>query len=89
MNFTSIVALSILGLAAALGVWRVLRRGSLGDRAMAFDLLASIVTCGVLVAAAGIGDGILLDLAVLLGLIGFLTSVTVARYVESRSKDEA
>lgn len=89
MTVASVVALAVLSLAAVLGVLRVIRRGSLGDRAMAFDLLASIVTCGVLVAAAGGGDGILLDLAVLLGLIGFLTSVTVARYVESRSKDES
>jgi multisubunit Na+/H+ antiporter MnhF subunit len=56
---------------------------------MAFDLLASIVTCAVLVAAAGSGDGILLDLAVMLGLIGFLTSVTVARYIESRPEDRS
>lgn len=88
MSSPSTIALVILGVAAALGVLRVIRRGSLGDRAMAFDLLASIVTCGVLVLASR-GDGILLDLAVLLGLIGFLTSITVARFVESRSKDES
>jgi len=89
MSTASVAALVLLGVAASLGVWRVLRPGTLGDRAMAFDLLASIVTCAVLVAAAGSGDGILLDLAVMLGLIGFLTSVTVARYIESRPEDRS
>lgn len=54
---------------------------------VAFDLLTSIVTCALLVSAAGDGDGLLLDLAVVLGLLGFLTSVSVARYIESRSGD--
>jgi multisubunit Na+/H+ antiporter MnhF subunit len=54
---------------------------------VAFDLLTSIVTCALLVSAAGDRDGLLLDLAVVLGLLGFLTSVSVARYIESRSGD--
>jgi multisubunit Na+/H+ antiporter MnhF subunit len=30
----------------------------------------------------------MLDLAVVLGLMGFLTSVTVARFIESRKDDQ-
>jgi multisubunit Na+/H+ antiporter MnhF subunit len=42
----------------------------------------------VLVAVADDGDGLMLDLAIVLGLLGFLTSVTVARFIESREKGE-
>jgi multicomponent Na+:H+ antiporter subunit F len=82
------VALSILAVAAVVGVLRAIIRGTLGDRAVAFDMLGAIVSCGVLVAVADNGDGLLLDLAIVLGLLGFLTSVTVARFIESRDKGE-
>jgi multicomponent Na+:H+ antiporter subunit F len=80
-----LVLLGILAAAAVLGVARVLRGGRLGDRAVGFDLLSAVFACALLVTAAETGDGLLLDLAVTLGLLGFLTSVTVARYLESRS----
>lgn len=88
MSALTWVALSILAVAAVVGVFRVIIRGTLGDRAVAFDMLGAVVSCGVLVAVAGDGDGLLLDLAIVLGLLGFLTSVTVARFIESRDKGE-
>lgn len=86
MTVTSIIFIPLVA-AGCLGVVRVLRPNRLGDRMVAFDLLTSIVTCALLVSAAGDRDGLLLDLAVVLGLLGFLTSVSVARYIESRSGD--
>jgi len=88
MSAVTWVALSILALAGVIGVARVIVRGTLGDRAVAFDMLGAIVSCGVLVAVADSGDGLLLDLAIVLGLLGFLTSVTVARFIESRARDD-
>lgn len=82
------VVLAVLALAAITTVWRIVRRSTLGDRAVAFDLLTSIITCALLVSAARIDDGLPLDLAVLLGLLGFLTAVTVARFIESREGEE-
>jgi len=88
MSAVTWVALSLLAVAAVVGVLRVIIRGTLGDRAVAFDMLGAIVSCGVLVAVADDGDGLMLDLAIVLGLLGFLTSVTVARFIESREKGE-
>ena len=82
------VALAILVLAGVVGVSRVIVRGTLGDRAVAFDMLGAIVSSAVLVAVAANGDGLLLDLAIILGLIGFLTSITVARFLESRDGED-
>ena len=88
MSALTWVALSILAVASVVGVLRVVIRGTLGDRAVAFDMLGAIASCGVLVAVAEDGDGLLLDLAIVLGMLGFLTSVTVARFMESRDKGE-
>ena len=78
------VILGVLAVSAVLVVVRIVRPGSLGDRAVALDTLTAVITCGLLVAAARSGDGLQLDLAVVLGLLGFLTSVTVARFIEAR-----
>lgn len=82
------VALAILVLAALVTVVRIVRRSPLGDRAVALDLLTAIITCALLVSAARADDGLPLDIAVLLGLLGFLTAVTVARFIESREGEE-
>ena len=88
MSGVTWVALAILVLAGVVGVSRVIVRGTLGDRAVAFDMLGAIVSSAVLVAVADDGDGLLLDLAIVLGLIGFLTSITVARFLESRDGED-
>ena len=88
MNWYGNVALAVLVLAAAVTVLRIVRPSSLGDRAVAFDLLSSVITCALLVWAAGADDGLPLDLAVVLGLLGFIASVTVARFIESREGEE-
>ena len=84
-----LVVLALLALAACVIVARIVRPGSLADRAVAFDALASIIVCGVLVDAARTNDGLRLDLAVALGLLGFLTSVTVARFIEIQDGQES
>jgi multicomponent Na+:H+ antiporter subunit F len=72
--------------AAALTVWRALRPGVLGDRAVALDTFTAIVVCGMLTASAVTEDHLYLDLVVVLTLLGFVTSVTVARFVERRGR---
>jgi multicomponent Na+:H+ antiporter subunit F len=84
MSAVAAVALGILAAAAFVAVVRALRRGSLGDRAVAMDAVTSVLTCGLLCAVAVGGNTVFLDLAVVLGLLSFLTSIAVARYVERR-----
>ena len=88
MTPAQIAALAILAVAAVVGVARVVRRSSLGDRAVALDTLTAVITCALLIGASHVDDGLMLDLAVVLGLMGFLTSVTVARFIESRKDDQ-
>jgi multicomponent Na+:H+ antiporter subunit F len=91
MNFEQALAvvLALLLVAACIIVGRILRPGTLADRVVAFDSLASIIICGLLVDAARSNDGVRLDLAVVLGLLGFLASVTVARFIELREGQDS
>jgi len=82
------ISLGLLVLAGALGVARIVRRTTLGDRAVAFDMLTSVLTCSLLVSAGYLRDGLLLDLAIVLGLLGFIASVTIARFIEARDGTE-
>ena len=88
MNAAEVFAIVLLVAAAVIGIARVVRRSSLGDRAVALDALTAVITCTLLVGASRADDGLMLDLAILLGLMGFLASVTVARFIESRKDDQ-
>jgi multicomponent Na+:H+ antiporter subunit F len=84
MNAAFSVALVILLVAAAIISSRAVRRGTIGDRAVAIDGLNALITCGLLVAAAITRNSMFLDLALVLGLLAFLTSIAVARFIERR-----
>ena len=89
MNVAAAVCLGLLVIAGVLGVARIVRRSALGDRAIAFDMLTSVLMCSLLVSAGYLKDGLLLDLAIVLGLLGFIASVTIARFIELRNRTES
>lgn len=84
MKISLVISLVVLLVAAALATSRAIRRGTIGERAVAVDALTSIITCGLLTTTALTGDAWFLDLALVLGLLAFLTSVTVARFIERK-----
>ena len=84
MNVATAIALGLLALAAAICFARAIRPGSLIDRAIALDGVISAVICGIAIAAVRTGSGISLDIALVGGLLGFLTLSTIARYVGRR-----
>ena len=84
MNTVYTICLSILALAAALVLLRLVRGPSVPDRIVALDVLLQVVVAGIAVGAAVNGSGSFLSLLVAVALLGFVGSVTVARYVERR-----
>ncbi|MEQ9179479.1 MAG: cation:proton antiporter [Nitratireductor sp.] len=82
------VALGLLSLSFLVTVFRVMRGPTLPDRIIALDMLVS-VAIGFL-AVIGIKTGITLyvDVAIALGLVGFLATVAFARFVMSRRAGE-
>ncbi|KKZ86883.1 cation:proton antiporter [Rhizobium phaseoli] len=80
----SSAALVILGLALLLTVWRVVAGPTLPDRILALDMLTGIAIGFIAVIAAKTGFFLYIDIAISLGLVGFLATVAFARFVLSR-----
>ena len=75
------LALGIVTLSVLLVPYRVLRGPSWGDRIMAFDLLSvNLVVLFVLMAVKG-HLLVMLDAALVLSLLGFLSTVALTRYL--------
>lgn len=83
---TVVVVICLVGLAVAAGMCllRLVRGPSVPDRIVALDALLIVVVAGIAVGAAATGDGDFLALLVAVSLLGFVGTVTVARFVERR-----
>lgn len=84
MNAVTNVALGLLALAAALNLARAIRPGGIVDRAIALDGVVSAIISGLGIWTVQRGDAEMIDVALVGGLIGFLTLATVARFVGRR-----
>ena len=77
--------LGILILAGVLALARVLRRGaSVAERIVALDLVLLIVVMSIGVFSIGRDTGAFLDVLVVVSLLGFVSTITVARFIERR-----
>lgn len=74
------LCLAILGVSAALTVYRMTVGPTMLDRVIAMDVLVAIVVCGLGVEAAFHRHATTLPILVVLSLIGFVGSVSVARF---------
>lgn len=83
---TVVVAIAYAGLvlAAGLCVVRLVRGRSVADRIVALDLLLVLTVSGIGVAAVATGKGVFLDVLIVTALLGFIGTVTVARFMERR-----
>lgn len=81
-GFAAAVVLPILGLALVLSVVRLARGPRLPDRIVALELMTSC-TVGIAVATAvAKGRSLYIDVALIVALISFLSTVAFARYLE-------
>jgi multicomponent Na+:H+ antiporter subunit F len=84
IELATTAALAGIGVAAGLCVLALVRGRSLADRVVALDLLLVMVVSGIAVGSARTGDGTYLDVLVVAALLGFVGTVTVARFIERR-----
>ena len=80
------VSYVVLGLAAALFAFRLLRGPSLADRVIGIDGLIVTGMALIIVQAMDTGQGAFLPSAVVLALVSFITTSVVARYIEGRGE---
>jgi len=81
LALATIISLGILSLAFVLTIYRIARGPSLPDRILGLDMLVSIGIGYIAVLAIKTGFSLYLDVAISLGLVGFLATVAFARYV--------
>ena len=74
------ICAGVLGLAALLLVVRISLGPTMLDRVVGLDVLVAVVICGLAVQAAVHRDTTTLPVLVVLSLLGFVGSVTVARF---------
>jgi multicomponent Na+:H+ antiporter subunit F len=85
-----LIALGLLCLSFLVTVYRFVVGPTLPDRVLALDLLVTIAIGFLAVIGVRTGFTLYLDIAIALGLVGFLATVAFARFIHSRGpKGEA
>lgn len=81
----TLAAYGLLAVALVLFAVRLWRGPTLSDRVVALDGMLLTGGSMILVNAADTGDGSFLMVAVMLTLVGFISTAVIARFIEGRS----
>lgn len=81
IDWATLIALVLLGLALAVSLVRIVIGPTLSDRVLALDLLTVVAMGFVGAVAIRTGQWLFLDIAIALALLGFLATVALARYI--------
>lgn len=86
---TEVILLSgaILVIAGCLATARVCAGPSLLDRVVALDMLLAIIVCGLAILAASTRDSTIVSVLVVVGLLGFIGSVSIVRFLDKDSSE--
>ena len=84
VSVSTAVCLVMLLAAAALCAARAVSPTSVPNRLVALDLLLVTIVLGIGVLVFRMRSGLFLDVLVVVSLLGFVGTVTVARFVERR-----
>jgi multicomponent Na+:H+ antiporter subunit F len=87
LNMCAIFALGVLTISFLLVVVRVVKGPSLPDRILALDMLVAVAIGFIAVLGVRSGFTLYVDVAIALGLVGFLATVAFARFVMSGGVD--
>jgi multicomponent Na+:H+ antiporter subunit F len=80
------VSLVVLSVAFVLIVVRIVRGPTLPDRILALDMLVAAVIGFIATIGVKTGYTLYVDIAIALGLVGFLSTVAFARFVLTRGR---
>ena len=79
-----LIAAIILVVLAVLLLWRIFRGPTAADRICALDALDLLLALALALYSLYTGRGIYLDIALVVALLGFVSTVFVGRYLERR-----
>ncbi|MFZ1537474.1 MAG: K+/H+ antiporter subunit F [Chromatiaceae bacterium] len=75
------IAFALVAVASALGFWRLLVGPSAPDRILALDTLAITIIALLILVGIRLGTGIYFEAALLIALIGFVSTVALCKYL--------
>ena len=83
------ISFAIVMVSIGMGFYRIAKGPGFGDRVVALDMMTISIMgfCGLFAIFAE--DAAFLDVAIVLALIGFLTTLALARFAERRQKGGA
>jgi len=87
MNWIDAVAMGAVSLAGVAAILRVVRRGTLADRIVGLDALLMTVAAGVVVFVSTSGEVRFLPFALVVTLLGFVATATIAHFVEQKGPE--
>ncbi|MBO6719127.1 MAG: cation:proton antiporter [Rhizobiaceae bacterium] len=79
-----LIAIGLLCMSFLVTVYRFIVGPTLPDRVLALDLLVTVAIGFIAVIGIRTGYALYLDIAIALGLVGFLATVAFARFILSR-----
>ena len=88
LDWALTLALAILSISMLLAVARVILGPTLPDRVLALDMLVAIAIGFIAVLGIRTGQALYADIAIALGLVGFLATVAFARFILQRRSIE-
>lgn len=83
--FISVVQ-AVLGLGALPALYRLVRGPTLSDRATALDVVLLLLASGIAANGAREGEEVFTPLLIVVALVAFLATSTIARYAEWREE---
>lgn len=83
------ICFALLAVSALLTLGRLERGRSILDRMLALDVMTSLVLGSVIIIAAATGRDDVVPVLIVLALVGFVGSVSIARFAAADSADEA
>lgn len=81
LDFAVILSLTILAIAFLITTVRIIRGPTLPDRILGLDTLVAVAIGFIAVVGVKTGFNLYIDIALALGLVGFLATVAFARFV--------
>ena len=82
------ITFTLLTAAFVLSIWRITVGPSIPDRILALDMLVAVAVGFILTFGIHSEFYLYLDIAIALGLVGFLSTVALARFVLARGSTE-
>ena len=77
----------LLGIGALAATYRLIAGPDLSDRATALDVLVLLIASGVAAQGARSGSELFTPLLIVVGLVAFVATATIARYAEWRAEE--